>query len=127
MTTRKIYLKHHNLQAPALLSLISAVTASVYTTLKDYSSCLAVTAYFFILLVGFWSVLQQHRGAKAKVVLFNKDSWQLAKENLILEIESDFMFFRVETKNDDSTYQEVMGDTRTSEDGNFTKVLFLAT
>jgi hypothetical protein len=104
---RRIVLKYHNWELPALISLVAAVAASLY----------AVTPSFI-------SIATQIRAAKATIVSFSKDDWKLVGEDLVLEIESDFMLFRVETRKDATTFQEVMGGTETTEDGKVTRVCF---
>lgn len=117
-----IKLVSHNWQLPALLSLVAAVVASIYTTTDGYSRCVAVSVYSLSLIVGLWSVFQQLRAAKAKVINFGKQHWRKDGNYLVLEIQSDFMLFRVEMKKDADTFEEVMGGTETSNDGKTTRI-----
>lgn len=127
MSSPAIKIINYNWQLPALLSLLAAVAASIYTTTAGYVQCLAVLVYSTSLLAGLWSVAQQLRAARAKVITFGKEHWRKIGNELILEIESDFMLFRVETKKRDAdTYLEVMGATETSNDGKITRIIFSA-
>ena len=122
--SHRIVLKRHNWEFPALVSLIAAVVASLYAVTTDFKPFIAVTIYLFSLSIGIFSIYKQNRAANARIVTFSKDDWKLDGENLVLEIESDFMLFRVETRKDGQTFQEVMGETQTSEDGKITRVCF---
>lgn len=122
MSSPTIKLINHNWQLPALLSLVTAVVASIYATTASYQQLLAILVYSASLIAGLWSVAQQLRAARAKVINFGKEHWQRVGDDLILEIESDFMLFRVEIRKDANTYHEVGTVTETSNDGKITRI-----
>jgi hypothetical protein len=122
----RIILKRYNWELPGLVSLVAAVAASLYAVTPGFNPVIAAAVYIFSLFSGLVSIVQQIHAAKARIVTFSKESWKLDGQDLVLEIESDFMLFRVETRKDHHTFQEVMGETETSEDGKITRVRFAA-
>ena len=121
---RRIVLKKHNWEFPALVSLVAAILASLYAVTPSFSPCMAGAIYLFSLASGLLSIGRQIRASQASIVTFSKDDWKPFGKDLVLEIESDFMLFRVETRKDATMFQEVMGSTETAEDGKLTRVCF---
>ena len=123
---RKIILKRHNWELPALVSLVASVAASLYAVTPGFNPVITAVIYIFSLLIGLVSIVKQINAAKATIRTFSKENWKPYGEHHMLEIESDFMLFRVETRKDHRTFQEVMGTVETSEDGRITRVYIAA-
>lgn len=121
---RRIILERHNWELPALISLVSAVAASLYAVTPSFIWQLAGSVYLVSLASGLVAIWRQIRAAKATIVNFTKEDWRLDGDDLVLEIESDFMLFRIETRKDTETFQEVIGGSETTEDGKVTRVCF---
>lgn len=121
---RRIILKRHNWELPALMSLVASVAASLYAVTPGFNSVVTAVIYIFSLLIGLVSIVKQIKAAKATIVTFSKENWKRYGEHLVLEIESDFMLFRIETQKDHCTFQEVIGTIETSKDGRITRVCF---
>jgi hypothetical protein len=121
-----IVLKRHNWELPALVSLVAAIVASLYALVPGSKLCGVVAILCFSLLSGVVSIFKQVLAARATIVSFGESDWVLSGDHLVLEIQSNFMLFRVETRKDRETFQEVIGSVETSEDGKVTRICFAA-
>jgi len=105
---------------------MAAVCASLYAVTSCFNVVIVVMAYVFSLLSGFVSIISQIQASKATIVNFTKDDWIAVEEGgdkgFVLEIESDFMLFRVEARKDNHSFQEVVNGIETSENGRFTRI-----
>lgn len=122
----RIKLSRANWELPALVSLVLAVVASLYAVTPEFNAWIAAFGYFLSLASGLVSIAKQIAASRACIVYFTKEDWMPYGDELVLEIESSFLLFRVETRKTDGFYEEVMGSTETSEDGRLTRVLFKA-
>lgn len=122
----RIRLSKANWELPALASLVLAVVASLYAITPEFNAWIAAFGYFLSLASGLVSIAKQIAASRARIVYFTKEDWMPCGDELVLEIESSFLLFRVETLKTDGFYQEVMGSAETSEDGRLTRVLFNA-
>jgi len=124
----KIVLKRCNWELPALISLMAAVGASLYAVTSCFNAIIVAGVYVFSLLSGFVSIINQIQASKATIVTFTKDDWIAVEEGgdkgFALEIESDFMLFRVETRKVNNSFEEVVSGIETTEDGKITRIYF---
>ena len=120
----RIVLKRYNWGLPAVISLISTVAASLYALVPGAQSCIVAAILFFSFACGIVSIILQVLAARASVITFGEHDWVATADNFILEIESNFMLFRVETRNENNAFQEVMGSVETSDDGKITRIYF---
>jgi hypothetical protein len=124
LSHNRIILKRHNWELPALVSLVAAIVASLYALAPSSNPCGIAAILCFSLLSGVVSIIKQVVAARATIVSFGESDWVRIGDDLVLEIQSNFMLFRVETRKDSETIREVMGSVETSEDGRVTRICF---
>ena len=122
----RIKLSKANWELPALTSLVLSVLASLYAVTPDFNAWIAAFGYSLSLAAGFVSIVIQIAAARARIVYFTKEDWMPYEDELVLEIESSFLLFRVETLKTDGFYEEAAASTETSKDGRLTRVLIKA-
>jgi hypothetical protein len=122
----RIKLSKTNWELPALTSLVLSVVASLYAVTPEFNAEIAAFGYSLSLAAGLVSIVMQIAASRARIFYFTKEDWMSYGDELVLEIESSFLLFRVETLKTNGFYEEVVGSTETSKDGRVTRVLFKA-